>query len=145
MANYCLEAKAYICPLLFSYNKILIPNLDILKYEAFGPVLAHKKIEQFAELFRIPNEEILFFLDKFPFLYIITNFDKNYLTYKTYFGKLIQPFLALVFVSTNIFMSGKNSIFTAPEHINSFLDCFRNGNFDLNSTYLKALISQSIS
>ena len=60
LAHYCREASSYRCTLLSSHNKLSTPNWDILRTEAYGPVLASKRVALLAQIFRIPNENVLF-------------------------------------------------------------------------------------
>ena len=101
LAHYCTESNTYKCTLLSSSNKLSTPNLDILKAEAQGPAIASKRVTLLARIFRVPNENILFFMDNLPFLCLVRNFDKNFLTYKVYFVKLIQEVINLGFSRNN--------------------------------------------
>ena len=88
LAHYCQEANSYRCTLLSSHNKLSTPNWDILRTEGYGPVVASKRVPLLGQIFRVHNEKILFFMDNLPFLCLIRNFEKNYLTYKIYFIKV---------------------------------------------------------
>ena len=90
LAHFCTESSTYKFTLLSSSNKLSTPNLDILRAEAQGPAIASKRVTLLARVFRVPNENVLFFMDNLPFLCLVRNYEKNYLTYKVFFVKLIQ-------------------------------------------------------
>ena len=142
LAHYCLETNTYKCTMLSSYNKLSTPNWDILRTEGFGPALASKRVALLAQIFRVPNEKILFFMDNLPFLCLIRNFEKNYLTYKIYFVKLIQELLGMGFLKTNFYYVSTNHNYSdlfsrpaqmLPENIGAILGSYKNGKFDLIS------------
>ena len=135
LAHYCLEADTYRCTLLSSHNKLSTPSWDILRTEGYGPVLASKRVALLAQIFRVPNEKILYFMDNLPFLCLIRNFEKNYLTYKIYFIKLIQDLVNMGFLKTNFYYVSTNNNYSdlfsrssqmLPENIGAILGNYKN-------------------
>ena len=60
-------------------------------------------------------------MDNLPFLCLVRNYEKNYLTYKVYFVKLIQELANLGFLKTNFYyVSTKynySDILSRPAHM----------------------------
>ena len=70
-------------------------------------------------------------MDNLSFLCLIRNFEKNYLTYKIYFVKLIQELVNMGFLKTNFYYESENNNYSdlfsrssqmLPENIGAILD-----------------------
>ena len=81
-------------------------------------------------------------MDNLPFLCLIRNVEKNYLTYKIYFVKLIQELVGMGFPKTNFYYVSKNHNHSdllsrpaqmLPKNIGAILGSYKNGKFDLIS------------
>ena len=142
LIHYCRQVDGYKCSLLSAHNKLSTPNYDILKTEAYGPILASKRLKLLAQIFRVPMEKVLFFMDNLPFLSLVRNFDRNYLTYNVYFIKLIQELTSMGFLKSNFFYVGSNNnpsdilsrpCQMLPESFERIFGCYKDGQYDLNS------------
>ena len=133
-----------LCP-----QKLSTPNYDILKTEAYGPILASKRLKLLAQIFRVPMEKVLFFMDNLPFLSLVRNFDRNYLTYNVYFIKLIQELTSMGFLKSNFFYVGSNNnpsdilsrpCQMLPENFERILDVTKMDNMILILSFLGKLM-----
>ena len=103
LVHRCQKTSELQASLLSAYNKLSAPNQDIIRCEASGPLLACKRVPYFAKLYGISPENIVFFCDNLPFLSLVRNFDKNYLTYKPFYLKTIKQIFDLGMLASKFY------------------------------------------